>query len=58
MIVFLLTVIACGAGGAWIARRAGLPVVAGAVIGGLFNVLGIVFLLGVWGAEWVEEQLT
>jgi hypothetical protein len=57
MIAFLLSVIVCGAAGSWIARRAGLPPSAGALIGGLFNVLGVVFLLGVWGAEWVADGL-
>jgi hypothetical protein len=59
MILYLVSVIVCGAAGAWIAERAGLPRgrLAGAVIGGLFNVPGVVFLAGIWGAEWVAGQL-
>lgn len=56
MILFLLSVIGCGAAGGWVGQRAGLPLVAGIVVGGLFNVLGVVFLAGVWGAEWVISQ--
>jgi hypothetical protein len=59
MILYLISIILCGAAGSWIAVKAELPEgrIVGALIGAILNLFGVVFLLGIWGAEWVETQL-
>lgn len=54
--LFLLSFVACGILGGMLARKDGFAIWAGCLIGGLFNVLGLAFLLTIWGAEWVAQQ--
>lgn len=55
--IVLISVILCAACGAYIAHRDGISRFWGAVIGAVFNVLGVAVLLGVWGAEWIEAKM-